>query len=89
MKQLDIYSKELICDLVDDSRCLLSCDIDVDSSLRQELTVVNFESEFSNSTRIDLITGKYHYTTPFYEKGKFVFELETKDSVYILRATSM
>jgi hypothetical protein len=67
-----MYSKELVYDLLADSRCLKSDDIDLDVNGM----VINRPSDFSRATRIDLLTGNYHYVSPFYEKDKFIIEIE-------------
>ena len=74
MKHLKVYSRELISDLLADSKSLQSCDISHDIV---KDTVINFASEFSRATRINLLTDEYHYVTPFYDKdNKFVIEVE-------------
>ena len=46
-------------------------------------TVINYASEFSRATRIDLNTDEYHYTTPFFEKDKFLIEIEVNYLHYL------
>jgi len=73
VKNLDVYSTHLLADLLADSRGLTGGDIDYDFGAGY---VFNYESSFSRATRIDLANGTYYHTSPFYDKEKFVFELE-------------
>jgi hypothetical protein len=76
VKNLKVYSRELISDLLMDSRCLKSCDLYHDLAID---TVVNYASEFSRATRMNLLTDEYHYTTPFFEKDKYIIEIEVNN----------
>ena len=73
VKGLDVYSSELLDDLLLDSSGLESGDISFEE---QDDIVVNSESEFSRATRVDINTGEYYYTSPFFEKEKFLLEIE-------------
>ena len=88
LSTVDLYSKEVIHDIVDDGRCLLTSDIE--HTCDQMGTQYHFDNSFCQSTRIDVRSGKYSHISPIYvESGKYVFELETNDKVYVLRTLSV
>lgn len=85
--QRQMYSKHLLTDLVDDCRCLLSSDIEHNAASID--TIYNFDNQFCQSTRIDLLSEQYSHISPIYcEPGRVVFELETNDHVFVLRTLS-
>ena len=88
LSTFNLYSKNVIHDILDDARCLLASDIEY-SCDRHDFQC-DVDNYFSRSTRIDLLSGKYCHISPVYvDSGKYVFELETNDKVYVLRTLSV
>jgi hypothetical protein len=50
--------------------------------------VIKHYSSFTRVTYISLSEGFYSYTTPFFEKGKFLVQLETEEGLYTLKSGS-
>ena len=50
--------------------------------------VIKHYTGFTRVTYISLADGFYSYTTPFFEKGKFLVQLETAEGIYTLKSGS-